>query len=103
MRMKISRKEAKESAYWLKLIHETNNLKKANDAQNLIQEANELKKIFSSILKNQNSLGHSYLEFEICLEFDAWNLGFQRFRDFIGKPLNPEPLNHINVPRCILF
>ncbi len=35
-----------------------NNLKNANDAQNLIQEANELKKIFSSILENQNSLGH---------------------------------------------
>ena len=26
MRMKISRKEAKESAYWLRLIHETNKL-----------------------------------------------------------------------------
>ncbi len=51
MRIKISRKEAKESAYWLKLIHETNNLRNANDAQTLIQEANELKKIFSSILK----------------------------------------------------
>jgi len=51
MRMKISRKEAKESAYWLRLIHETNNLKNANDTQNLIQEANELKKIFSSILE----------------------------------------------------
>jgi len=50
MRMKISRKEAKESAYWLRLIHETNNLKDARYAQNLIQEANELKKIFSSIL-----------------------------------------------------
>jgi len=47
MRMKISRKEAKESAYWLRLIHEANNLKNANDPQNLIQEANELKKIFS--------------------------------------------------------
>jgi len=51
MRIKISRKEAKESAYWLRLIHETNNLRDANDAQTLIQEANELKKIFSSILK----------------------------------------------------
>jgi four helix bundle protein len=51
MRMKISRKEAKESAYWLRLIHETNNLKNTNDAQKLIQEANELKKIFSSILE----------------------------------------------------
>jgi len=51
MRMKISRKEAKESAYWLRLISETNNLKNANDAQNLMQEATELKKIFSSILE----------------------------------------------------
>ena len=51
MRMKISRKEAKESAYWLRLIHETNNLKNADEAQKLIQEANELKKILSSILE----------------------------------------------------
>jgi four helix bundle protein len=50
MRIKISRKEAKESAYWLRLIHEVNNIKNADDAKNLIQEANELKKIFSSIL-----------------------------------------------------
>ena len=51
MRIKISRKEAKESAYWLRLINETNKLKNADDAQSLIQEANELKKIFSSILE----------------------------------------------------
>ena len=51
MRMKISRKEAKESAYWLRLIHETNNLKNSNDAQSLMQEAIELKKILSSILE----------------------------------------------------
>jgi len=51
MRMKISRKEAKESAYWLRLIHETNNLKNADDAQSLMQEAIELKKILSSILE----------------------------------------------------
>ena len=50
MRMKISRKEAKESAYWFRLINETNNLKNASDAQNLIQEANELKMILSSII-----------------------------------------------------
>ena len=50
MRIKISRKEAKESAYWLRLIHETNNLKNADEALRLMQEAKELKKIFSSIL-----------------------------------------------------
>jgi four helix bundle protein len=51
MRIKICRKEAKESAYWLRLIHETNNLENAKDLQGLIQEANEFKKIFSSILE----------------------------------------------------
>ena len=51
MRIKICRKEAKESAYWLRLINETNSLKNANDAIKLMQEANELKKIFSSILE----------------------------------------------------
>jgi len=51
MRIKISRKEAKESAYWLRLIHETNRLKNADDAVCLIQEANELKRIFSSMIE----------------------------------------------------
>jgi len=50
MRMKISRKEAKESAYWLRLIHETNELDNENEAIALIQEAVELKKILSSII-----------------------------------------------------
>jgi len=52
MRIKISRKEAKESEYWLKLIHETNELKNADEAKSLILEANELKKIFSAIAEN---------------------------------------------------
>ena len=51
MRMRISRKEAKETAYWLRLIHETNNIKNGDDVQNLMQEAFELKKILSSILE----------------------------------------------------
>ena len=51
MRIKISRKEAKESAYWLRLIHETNDLTNADEAIRLIQEAIELKKMFSSILE----------------------------------------------------
>ena len=51
MRIKISRKEAKESAYWLRLIHETNDLKNADENLRLIQEAIELKKILSSILE----------------------------------------------------
>ncbi len=51
MRVKISRKEAKESEYWLSIILETNNLENANEAKSLIQEANELKKIFSAIVE----------------------------------------------------
>jgi len=51
MRIKICRKEAKESAYWLRLINETNKLKNADVVRSLTQEANELKKIFSSILE----------------------------------------------------
>jgi len=48
MRIKISRKEAKESRYWLELIHINENLTKEKDA--LIQEATELTKIFGSIV-----------------------------------------------------
>jgi four helix bundle protein len=50
-RMKISRKEVKESAFWLRLIHETNKLENPDDAKLMIQESTELKKIFSSILE----------------------------------------------------
>ena len=51
MRIKISRKEAKESAYWLRLMAETNNEKNTEDGTKLFREATELKKIFSSILE----------------------------------------------------
>lgn len=51
MRIKISRKESKESAYWLRLINETNTLNNSDDAIRLMQEAIELKKIFSSIVE----------------------------------------------------
>lgn len=50
MRIKICRKEAKESAYWIRMINETNHLKNSENSKGLMQEANELKKIFSSIL-----------------------------------------------------
>jgi len=50
MRIKICRKEAKESAYWLKLIVETNDENYKQEGGNLAGEAIELRKIFSSIL-----------------------------------------------------
>ena len=51
MRIKISRKEAKESVYWLRLLNETNTFENVEEAQGLIQEATELKKILSSIIE----------------------------------------------------
>ncbi len=51
MRIKISRKEAKESAYWLRLAVETNSEEYTKDGNKLSNEATELKKILSSILE----------------------------------------------------
>ncbi len=51
MRIKICRKEAKESAYWLRLIVETNSENYTQDGNKLSNEATELKKIFSAILE----------------------------------------------------
>ena len=50
MRIKISRKEAKESCFWLKLIDTSDNDALKSEQTRLIQEAMELTKIFSSIL-----------------------------------------------------
>ena len=50
MRIRISRKEAKETAYWLRLIIETNPEKLRDSGLALHQEAEELKKILSAIL-----------------------------------------------------
>ena len=51
MRIKISRREAKESAYWLRLLYETNSAKDISKGKHLLQEANELTKIFSAIIE----------------------------------------------------
>ncbi len=59
MKLKISRKEAKESAYFLRLIKETNDETYNKEAQVLLQESQELTKIFSAIIlkiKTQNKL-----------------------------------------------
>jgi four helix bundle protein len=50
IKLHISRKEAKESAYFLRLIAETNIQKNKDEAEKLSQEANELGKIFSAII-----------------------------------------------------
>ncbi len=50
MRIKISRKESKESRYWLRLIIETNKLTDNSEGKFLVRESSEFIKIFSSIL-----------------------------------------------------
>ncbi len=49
MRLKISRKEAKETIFWLELIAEANE-SFAKRMQELIQESRELKNILSAII-----------------------------------------------------
>jgi four helix bundle protein len=50
MRVKICRKEAKESRYWLNLSEPDGNCT-VNEKERLIQESTELTKIFGSILE----------------------------------------------------
>ena len=50
MRIKISRKEAKESRYWLRLIDINQNNELESKRKVLIDEATELMKIFGAIL-----------------------------------------------------
>lgn len=54
MRIKISRKEAKETIYWLKLVE----LKDGQEhlRQSLINEATELMKIFGSIVEKTKNV-----------------------------------------------
>ncbi len=49
-RMRISRKEAKETIYWLQLITEAN-LELENKIKPLLEETSELLKIISSIIE----------------------------------------------------
>lgn len=49
MRVKISKKESKESRYWLELTEPSK--EQEREKQELIQEATELMKIFGSILE----------------------------------------------------
>ncbi len=51
MRVKICRKEAKESSYWLKLINTSDSLRLGKERDNLIKETIELMSIFGSIIR----------------------------------------------------
>jgi len=51
LRAKISRKEAKESRYWLKLVDAGGNQDLEKERELLIKEATELMNIFGSIIR----------------------------------------------------
>ena len=51
MRIKISRKEAKESRYWLRLIYSDGKSDVSSRRESLMQEATELTSIFGAILR----------------------------------------------------
>jgi len=51
MRVKISRKEAKESRMWLKLCDTNNNKELEQERESLIKESTELMNIFGSIIR----------------------------------------------------
>ena len=56
MRIKISRKEAKETVYWLELIDTGCDVSLEKQRKTLISESTELMKIFGSILQKSGSV-----------------------------------------------
>jgi len=52
MRVRISRRESKETRYWLRLLDTQDGAPLESEREQLIQESTELVRIFSSILKN---------------------------------------------------
>lgn len=60
MRIKVSRKEAKESKFFLRLVDTVQGSDLEAERMALVQEAHELTSIFGSILrKSERGLGHS--------------------------------------------
>ena len=51
MRVKISRKESKESRYWLRLVETNGKKEQEKERKDLEREATELMKIFGAILQ----------------------------------------------------
>ena len=51
MRIRISRKESKETRYWLRLLDTANDAALDSERDKLVQESTELMLIFGAILK----------------------------------------------------
>jgi four helix bundle protein len=52
MRVKISRKESKETHYWLRLVDTGDDASIETERQQLVQESTELMKIFGAIVRS---------------------------------------------------
>jgi four helix bundle protein len=50
MRLKIARKEAKETVYWLEIIQSVNALEEDSEWNELINECEQLRKVLSTII-----------------------------------------------------
>ncbi len=72
LRVRIARRECKESRYWLRLL-DISDSAPASECQSLVAEAVELKKILSAIIRKseQSGLRFSSLRFGIYLGFGA--------------------------------
>lgn len=53
-RLKIARKEAKETGYWLQILQQANDLQGDHNLHKLIDECGQLRKILSSIINKQS-------------------------------------------------
>jgi len=65
MRIKLSRKESKESRYWLRLLDAQGIPELDAERDRLVQESSELVRIFAAILRKSEwgRFEHSYLGF----------------------------------------
>lgn len=54
LHLKISRKEAKEAHYWLRLLDTGSDSELQSERTTLLQEATELTRIFSAIIRNKS-------------------------------------------------
>ena len=61
LRIKISRKESKESQYWLRLLDTNNSSELERECSELVQEATELNNIFGSIVRKSGMIDRGTL------------------------------------------
>jgi hypothetical protein len=69
--MRISRKEAKESRFWLRLLDTKSDLASENERQALIQEVSELLRILTAMIQIRNVL---HTDEHVFFGFSAWDL-----------------------------